>query len=163
MRNVKMYKDKISLAQFGLLPNLSVQVAQLPNGRWRVYSKSGKNLGTFSSRRAAKKRASQFEKFIRMNRKRAECINERKNNFEYIISKFSDLENVNLDKKTITSTYSSTMRDLRKNNPDIVIEFMRIFKLAFDSAVQAGLEDLEQVALLETVHKLDITNDSKNI
>jgi hypothetical protein len=55
--------------------------------------------------------------------------------------------------KPAVSTYSSTLRDLRKNHPEQVEPFMIFFKEAFVKAVESNLENLEEAALLEAHQK----------
>ncbi len=124
----------------------SSYIEQLSNGRWRVYSKKGKNLGTYSSSKAAKKRLAQVELWFRgyrWNRK------ARTNLFSNLIK----------SGKKDPVTYSSMMRNLRANKPEIVKEFMEIFKNTFDVAMNDNLEDAEQIALLEAMQKLKLTSE----
>jgi hypothetical protein len=51
--------------------------------------------------------------------------------------------------KEETETYSSVMRDLNKNDPEKIPEFMRKFKDAFDAALESDIDDHQTVALME--------------
>jgi ABC-type nitrate/sulfonate/bicarbonate transport system substrate-binding protein len=51
-------------------------------------------------------------------------------------------------------TYSAVMRDLRKNNPEKVEEFMKEFKKAFDSAVENKIDNIEKTCLFEVLNKI---------
>ena len=42
---------------------IKAYVRKLPNGKWRVYSHDGKNLGTFNSEKAARKHLREIEFF----------------------------------------------------------------------------------------------------
>lgn len=46
-------------------------IGQIGNGKWRVYSESGKNLGTYNSYQAAKERLKQVEMFKHMKKKKS--------------------------------------------------------------------------------------------
>lgn len=106
-----------------------------PN-KWRVYSRDGKNLGTFHSRAAAEKRLAQIEMFKHMK-------NKRSSQWEKIYAQVS--------KGSISeeATFSGTMRELRQENPDQVEDFLRSFQSAFEEAVSEGLEDPEPIALMQ--------------
>ena len=53
-------------------------------------------------------------------------------------------------------TYSSVMRTLRKEHPDKVKEFLKEFKKNFDKAVLEGLDNVEELALLEAIKKIKV-------
>src|ERR1700748_2363711 len=99
------------------------RIGRLSNGKYRVYSRTGKNLGTCNSYAEAKKRLSEVEMFKNMDKKI-----KRKSTFLSLmmLSKESQIT------PEITTTYSAIMRDLRKNNPEMVNSFMKSFKDAFD-------------------------------
>ena len=48
-------------------------------------------------------------------------------------------------------SYSAIMRDLRKNNPDNVIPFMKSFKEAFDQAMEESHSDPDKLALMQAM------------
>lgn len=48
----------------------SAYIGSIGNGKWRVYSKKGKNLGTFDSYAAAKKHLAEVEMFKSMRRQK---------------------------------------------------------------------------------------------
>lgn len=60
-----------------------------------------------------------------------------------------------------TSTFSSKMRELRKNNPNLVIPFLKAFKNAFEQGVNDEIENLEQSSLLQAIYEIKLQN-SKN-
>lgn len=66
------------------------------------------------------------------------------------------------DMETVT-TYSAVMRDLRKNHPDKIKNFMKSFKEAFDQANEERLDDIESVALLQALQHIDYKNDTKDV
>lgn len=53
-------------------------------------------------------------------------------------------------------SYSAVLRHLRKNNPELVTDFLKAFKEAFDEGVQDDLEDIEQAALMEAIQSIGI-------
>lgn len=54
-------------------------------------------------------------------------------------------------------SYSAHMRWLRKNHPDRVQEFMKIFKEAFDVAQNEKLDSAEHLALIQAIKSMDVT------
>lgn len=107
------------------------RIRKLPNGKYRVLSQKGKNLGTFDSEKAAKKHLKQVEYFKHLDKSKAED-----------------------DKSVIDLTdadefaYSAIMRKLRqKASDEQVKDFLKLFKAEFDRAVKAKLKKPERVAL----------------
>lgn len=98
---------------------INAKIRKLPNGKYRVLSEKGKNLGTYDSLSGAKNRLRQVEFFKH--------------------------------KKAEEFTFSSVMRDLRKNNPDKVLDFLYRFNQNFLKAYN-NVDDPEQVALMETLN-----------
>lgn len=111
--------------------------------QWRVYSKTGKNLGTFNSYQAANKHLKEVEMFKHMKNKK------RKKAFQNAVELIKQSKEVET-----TTTFSSTMRQLRKDSPNKVKSFMEIFKKAFDAASEQKLDDVEQIALLEALQSI---------
>ena len=109
-------------------------IKQLPNGKYRVFSEKGRPFGTYDSKEKANKRLQQMEMFKSIN----------KNSNHNILQKLAE--------ETI-DTYSSIMRDLNKNDKNKRKSFMQEFKLAFDSAINEGVENPEQVALMQAKQK----------
>jgi hypothetical protein len=120
----------------------NARIGKLSDGRYRVYSHDGKNLGTCTSYEAAKKRLAEVEAFKHMDK------SKRKSAFMSLMNIYSFAE-----KTDVITTYSAVMRDLRKNNPDKVKDFMKSFKEAFDRAVDDNLDEAENAALLEAIQK----------
>lgn len=104
-------------------------IKKMPNGKYRVLSEKGKNLGTYSSRALAKKRLSQIEWFKHKDKNSAD---------ESVI----DLT------KAEAFVFSAIMRQLNKNaTPEQVLEFLKLHKKAFDQAIIKKLQDPDRVAL----------------
>lgn len=122
-------------------------IRKLPNGKYRVLSEKGKNLGTYSSRSAAEKRLKQIEYFKHV--KKADDGND--------TIDLTDLDDL---------TYSAILRELNKQcDQEVVRDFLRIFKDIFDHLV---LEDQEHpsekalpAALLEfrKHHSVELSDD----
>ena len=120
-----MQLDK-KIAYFNLGVNLLkvAVIVHLPNGKWRVKSHKGKNLGTYDSKEEAKDRLRQVEFF---KHKKAE------------------IENI--------STYTEIARQLNKE-PEELKKFQSVFKDYFDQAYIAGEEAPEEIALNKTMEEL---------
>ena len=124
------------------------RIGRLSNGKYRVYSRTGKNLGTCNSYTEAKKRLSEVEMFKNMDKKI-----KRKSTFLSLMMLSKESQTT----PEITTTYSAIMRDLRKNNPEMVNSFMKSFKDAFDRAMEENLEEAENAALLEAIQTIEIS------
>jgi hypothetical protein len=108
-------------------------IRKLPNGKWRVLSEKGRNLGTYNSHEAAKERLKQVEMFKHMKKKKAS-----KN-----IIDLSHLEDV---------SYSAVMRELRKQcDQKTVHAFLATFKKIFDGLVMDEESDPAEKALPATL------------
>jgi hypothetical protein len=106
------------------------RVIKLPNGKYRVVSKKGKNLGTYNTREEAVKRLQQVEYF---KHKKAHS-NE--------------------------LTYSSLFRLFRNSeNKDLVKDFAKIFKKIFDKNILNNIEEPEKISLIETILEMSKDND----
>ena len=53
-------------------------------------------------------------------------------------------------------SYSAMMRRIRKTHPELVRDFMKAFKNAFDAGQDQGIEGLERVALMEAVKSVGL-------
>jgi hypothetical protein len=127
-------------------------IGRLSDGRYRVYSEDGKNLGTYSSKDKAKKRLQQVEMFKHMDK------NKKKNRKKSFLDIFNSLNKKAEDdaiEQTATKTYSMMMRELNKKDPEKLKEFMASFKRAFDDAIKNDIEYPEQVALLEAIQSIE--------
>jgi len=110
------------------------KIRKMPGGKYRVLSKKGKNLGTYKSRDAAKKRLKQVEYF------------------KYLDSLHADDKEVIDLTKAEEFSYSAIMRALRqKASKEQVKDFLKIFKMQFDKAVKAKMHKPEKIALQNTV------------
>lgn len=122
------------------------KIRQLPNGKYRVLSRKGKNLGTYKSRKGAEKRLKQVEYFKHFDHSKVD------DNVHII-----DLTDID------EFAYSAVMRKLReKANPEQVKQFLQLFKRQFDKAVKSKMHKPERLALQNTlisfnkIHKIKI-------
>jgi len=118
-------------------------IKEISKGKWRVLSKKGRNLGTYNSKEQAEKRLKQVEFF-----KHWPFHPVRKKKAVEDLYKKIVLGEENLTEAT--STFSAEMRELRKNNPEKVMNFLKQFNQSFQNSLQEGIENPEQAALLET-------------
>jgi len=107
-------------------------IKEISPGKWRVFSEKGKNLGTCSSKKEAKKRLKQVEYF---KHKAVENL------YNKIVFGKNDPEIIN--------TFSAQMRELRKKNPEKVLNFLKQFNKSFQNALKENVENPESAALLE--------------
>lgn len=97
------------------------KIRKLPNGKYRVLSEKGKNLGTYDTKELAKKRLRQVEFFKHKNAS---------------------------DNSHDDASYSATMRELRKSyDEDAISKFQRQFKSTFDNALMNNEEHPEDTAM----------------
>lgn len=54
-------------------------------------------------------------------------------------------------------SYSATMRKIRKEHPEKVREFMRVFKKAFDAGRMQDVDGLEQAALMQAIRSVGLS------
>lgn len=114
------------------------KIRKLPNGKYRVLSEKGKNLGTYKSRDGAKKRLVQVEYFKHFDHSNADD------------SKLIDLS------KLKDFSFSAFMRELRqKASKEQVVEFLKIHKSYFDKAVRDKLQKPDKVSLQNSVVKFN--------
>jgi hypothetical protein len=111
-------------------------IRKLPNGKYRVFSEKGRNLGTYKSRDAAKERLRQVEYFKHVDDSKADD------------SEVIDLTDID------DFSYSACLRKIRqKCSKDQVRKFLEIYKIQFDKAVKEKLQKPERVALQNSVVK----------
>ena len=115
-------------------------IKHLSNGKWQVVSHTGRSLGTYDTKEEAEERLAQVEMFKHMDDKKSAWL--------FILYKMAKKQ------EEPTSTYSATMREINKNNPELREEFMRKFKDAFDMAIEKGLQDPQTLALMEAKKSL---------
>lgn len=53
-------------------------------------------------------------------------------------------------------SYSAIMRQMRKQHPERVKEFMRNFKNAFDAARSEEMDSMEQIALMQAIKSVGL-------
>ena len=95
-------------------------IRKLPNGKYRVVSRKGKNLGTYKTKEEAKNRLRAVE-FFKHKKASNNTID------------LSDLEDL---------SYSAIMRVLRKNaDYEITSSFLSIYKQIFDSLVKNEMDN----------------------
>jgi len=110
-------------------------IRKLNNGKYRVYSKNGKNLGTYDSKSAAEKRLKDIEFFKHLNKKASLKLD---------LTKIDEI------------SYSAIMRCLANNyNNDIVSMFQKEFKKFFDQEYLAGKENPQNKSLIKTLLKIN--------
>jgi len=128
-----MRNNIIKLAQFIDLYNSFVKnayIRKLPNGKYRVFSEKGKNLGTYDSKEQAKKRLRQIEFF--KHKKASKTIID-----------LSDLD---------TLSYSAIVRELNKmGDKNILIDFLSTYKNCFDNLVASNIKGAAECALPKTL------------
>jgi hypothetical protein len=115
------------------------KIRKMPDGMYRVLSQSGKNLGTYKSRKGAEKRLSRVEYF---------------KHFDH--SKVDDNTHIIDLTDADEFAYSAIMRKLRqKAKPEQVRKFLMIFKRQFDKAVKGKMHKPEKIALQNTMIKFN--------
>ncbi len=127
------------------------KIRKLPDGRYRVLSMKGKNLGTYKSRKGAVGRLKQVEYFKHFDHSNADDN-----------TKIIDLTDID------EFAYSAIMRKLRqKASNEQVRQFLQIYKQQFDKAVKGKIHKPEKIALQNTMVKFNklhkIKLDSKVI
>ena len=116
----------------------TARIRKLPNGKYRVLSQKGKNLGTSDSRSGARHRLRQVEFFKHKDKHSVE-----------------DGEVIDLT-GAAEFTYSSIMRELRqKCSKEQVMDFLKIFKKIFDNSVKNKLQKPEKIALQDGLIKFN--------
>lgn len=128
-------------------------IKKINENTWRVYSEKGKNLGTYHSLKAAKKRLKDVEFFKRKD-KLLNKKNARTDFYKMILTADDKKEHHHAH---TTDTYSALLRDINKESPEKVEEVMRKFKKIFDKALleDTPVDELENVCLLELKASLD--------
>lgn len=125
--------DILKIADFIDLYHTLVKIAyirKLPNGKYRVYSEKGKNMGTYTSMSAAKKRLGQIE-FFKHKKASSDTI---------------DLSNMDGE------GYSAIVRELNKSgNKEALHDFLSTYKKHFDKFVVEGKEHPAECALPATL------------
>jgi hypothetical protein len=119
------------------------RIRKLPNGKYRVLSEKGKNLGESDSKSGAEKRLQQVEYFKHKDENNTEDTS-------------IDLTNID------DFSYSAIMRELRqKASKEQVLVFLKLYKNQFDKAVKNKLQKPEKVALQNSIIKFHKINKLK--
>lgn len=114
----------------------TAKIRKMPNGKYRVLSEKGKNMGTYNSREGAKKRLRQVEYFKHFDHAAADDIID-----------LTDIDEM---------AYSAIIRKLRQKTSDEVVQvFLKIFKQEFDKSVKHKINTPEKVALQNTLVKFN--------
>jgi len=110
-------------------------IRKQPNGKYRVLSEKGKNLGEYDSKGQAEKRLSQIEYFKHKDHHAAED---------------SKLDLTDAD----DWSYSAIVRKIReKGSKEQVDIFLKLYKKFFDKAIRAKLQKPDKIALQNTALK----------
>jgi hypothetical protein len=116
------------------------RIRKLPNGKYRVLSEKGKNLGTSNSKQDAVERLKEVEYF-----------------------KHKDDNSADDKKKEIIDlmgasdfSYSAIMREMRQEGSKEQVKlFLTLFKKEFDKAVKSKLQKPEKIALQNSLVKFN--------
>lgn len=129
LRSVNDYEDKChEITKYA-------KIRKLPNGKYRVLSEKGKNLGTLDTKEKAVKRLRQVEYFKDHNKSDDKVID---------LTKADDF------------SYSALMRQMRQKASATQLKtFMIIFKNEFDNAIKNDFQKPDKVALQNTVIKFN--------
>lgn len=115
------------------------RVRKLPNGKYRVLSEKGKNLGTSDTKGEAEKRLKQVEFFKHRDQSHADDEKE--------VIDLMDADDF---------AFSAIMRKMReKASKEQVRTFLKLYKDAFDKAVKNKLQKPEKVALQNSLIKFN--------
>jgi peptidoglycan L-alanyl-D-glutamate endopeptidase CwlK len=121
-------------------------IRKIPGNKWRVFSEKGRNMGTYNSESAAKKRLRQIEFFKHQN---ADDHNSAKD------GKVINLTDID------AFTYSAIIRKLRELEVPTLKVFLRLFKIQFDQAVLAGDKHPDKTALKKSLIEYNQINKIK--
>jgi len=123
----------------GLIKLASIK--KMPDGKYRVVSQKGKNLGTYPSREKAMERLKQVEFFKHRDKSNIQDMYGEK-----------DIDLTDAD----DFSFSAIMRKMReKATKNQVKEFLKIHKDCFDKAVKRKLQKPEKVALQNALIKFN--------
>jgi hypothetical protein len=125
-------------------------IRKLPNGKYRVMSHTGKNLGTYKSKEDAKKRLQQIEFFKHMDDNKVDDPN-------FPVIDLTEVEEL---------SYSALLRKLRKKaSKECVMEFLKLYNEQFNKAVKDKKKKPEDIAMKESLiifskkHKIKVNPD----
>lgn len=134
MINKSLYISSVLFAELCTVEGIGLTktaiIKKLPKGYWGIFSQKGKLLGKYKTKTLALKRLKQIEFF--KHKKASEDV-----------------------------SYSSLMRQIKDKYPsEILKQFRKIFKDAFDNAIINGEENPEDIALDEAMLFLDGLEDN---
>jgi len=120
-------------------------IKKINKDTWRVYSENGKNMGTYHSLQAAKKRLQDIEFF----KKKDERLKK------YQMKTTATHHHHHNHQQKEDDTYSGYLRSVNKNNPENIEQVMKKFKEIFDNALleDTPIDELENICLLEVKAK----------
>jgi hypothetical protein len=120
------------------------KIRKMPDGKYRVLSQKGKNLGTYKSRAGAEKRLKQVEFFKHLDNSKADD------------STLLDLTDVD------DYSYSAFIRKIRERGTEEQLnEFLNLYKKFFDNAIKKNLQKPEKIALQKTLIKFNKSHKIK--
>jgi hypothetical protein len=132
-----LYKTTQAYEEISSLYKVSY-IRKLPDGKYRVFSSKGKNMGTYSSREAAKKRLKQIEyfKYLKKIKKKASD--------QVDLTKIEDF------------SYSAIMRKINKQLGEEGCKyFAQLYKDYFDQYLLNQEQDIEERSLSKTVKEFN--------
>jgi hypothetical protein len=139
-------------------------IRKLPNGKFRVHDRKGRNMGTYSSRSAAEERLKQIEYFKHKDKKAASVLTSIARKLKLIGE--DDLSNrvlcvLGASNSMANLSYSYIMRELRQqNDPKRLYAFMKSFKDTFDKAIIEGLEEPANIALFSSIKAINYKDEN---
>jgi hypothetical protein len=119
--------------------NKFAYIRKIPGGKYRVYSEKGKNLGTYRSQSAAKKRLQQVEFFKHKGQSADDC--------QSVKDAPGKLDITDID----AFSYSAIVRKLRELEAKTLSVFLRLYKTSFDKHFLAGEEHPDKLALTDSL------------
>lgn len=139
------YSDVLkNVSLYGELTSFSY-IKKINDGEWRVFSRDGKNLGTFNSKEKAKKRLKQIEFFKRTKKASQEKKEE--------IIDLSDIDEL---------SYSAIAREIRKKySNDIFMDFLNTYKSVFDILLLNKDEDIVNNSIKLSMHLFGVKHELK--
>lgn len=138
-------------------------IRKLPNGKFRVYDRKGRSMGTYPSRSGAENRLRQVEYFKHKDKKASSILIPIAKELKFIGE--DDLSNrilcvLGTNNSSANLSYSYIMRELRQqNDPKRLYAFMKSFKDAFDKAFVDELEDPTNIALLSSIKAINYKDE----
>ena len=110
-------------------------IRKQPNGKYKIFSRKGKNLGEYDTFAEAEERLRQIEYF------------------KYNKAQETRVQLLKLCLKEEPS-YSAIMRDINDDEERLEL-FMTVYKKTFDEALREDLENFDNIALLSAMKAID--------